>query len=204
MLAVTILLGAVAAGTLAYLHFQLSDVGTISTPPPEVASNRLGGDERVTIDTSPAQNAVREAEREKETQRAVHLDPSDIAKDSSDGLSVGRVEAAQLDSDNEQSPDPGVSAMTTQDAPAETGLPPPLEQQATGALDGSVTSVQQESHDSVTILLMGVDARPGDAIDVGARPDTLAVLHLNGESGSCRMLSVQRDTRTELPGYGPS
>lgn len=43
MLAVTILLGAVAAGTLAYLHFQLSDVGTISTPPPEVASNRLGG-----------------------------------------------------------------------------------------------------------------------------------------------------------------
>ncbi|MGI8975632.1 MAG: LCP family protein [Thermomicrobiales bacterium] len=204
MLAVTILLGAVAAGTLTYLHFQLSDVGTISTPPPEVASNRLGGDERVTIDTSPAKNAVREAEREKETQRAVHLDPSDVATDSSDGLSGRRVEATQLDGDNEQSPDPGVSAVTMQDAPAETGLPPPLEQQATGALDGSASSAQQETHDSVTILLMGVDARPGEPIDVEVRPDTLAVLHLNGETGSCRMLSVPRDTRTELPGYGLS
>nr|MBA2758439.1 LCP family protein [Chloroflexia bacterium] len=52
--------------------------------------------------------------------------------------------------------------------------------------------------------LMGVDARPGEPIDVEVRPDTLAVLHLNGETGSCRMLSVPRDTRTELPGYGLS
>jgi LCP family protein required for cell wall assembly len=55
---------------------------------------------------------------------------------------------------------------------------------------------------AVTILLMGVDARPGEAIDIGVRPDSLMVLRLNPETGSCRMLSIPRDTRTELPGYG--
>jgi len=49
---------------------------------------------------------------------------------------------------------------------------------------------------------MGVDARPGEAIDIGVRPDSLMVLHLIGGTGSCRVLSIPRDTRTELPGYG--
>ncbi|MER3438248.1 MAG: hypothetical protein C4346_12050, partial [Chloroflexota bacterium] len=56
--------------------------------------------------------------------------------------------------------------------------------------------------EAVTILLMGVDARPGEAIDIGVRPDSLMVLRLNPETGSCRILSIPRDTRTELPGYG--
>lgn len=57
---------------------------------------------------------------------------------------------------------------------------------------------------TMNILLMGVDARPGEAIDIGVRPDALAVLHLDAETGSCRMLSIPRDTRVELPGYGLS
>ncbi len=52
------------------------------------------------------------------------------------------------------------------------------------------------------MLLMGVDARPGQAIDGDVRPDSLAVLHVDGDTGVCRILSVPRDTRTELPGYG--
>ena len=64
------------------------------------------------------------------------------------------------------------------------------------------TKVVETSEDSMTILLMGVDARPGEAIDIGVRPDSLMVLHLNGGTGSCRVLSIPRDTRTELPGYG--
>ncbi|MER3485219.1 MAG: hypothetical protein C4345_03810, partial [Chloroflexota bacterium] len=56
--------------------------------------------------------------------------------------------------------------------------------------------------EAVTILLMGVDARPGVAFDIGVRPDSLMVLRLNPETGSCRILSIPRDTRTELPGYG--
>lgn len=54
----------------------------------------------------------------------------------------------------------------------------------------------------LTILLMGVDARAGEAIDVGVRPDALALLRLDPATGACRMLAVPRDTRTELPGYG--
>jgi LCP family protein required for cell wall assembly len=56
----------------------------------------------------------------------------------------------------------------------------------------------------MTILLMGVDARPGEEIDIGVRPDSLAVLRLDPETGSCRMLNIPRDSRVDLPGYGMS
>ena len=56
----------------------------------------------------------------------------------------------------------------------------------------------------VTILVMGVDARPGEAIDVGVRPDVLMLVRLDPAVGRCRLLSIPRDTRTELPGYGLS
>ncbi len=49
---------------------------------------------------------------------------------------------------------------------------------------------------------MGVDARPGESIDVGVRPDALMMLHLDDKTGTCRVLSIPRDTRTNLPGYG--
>lgn len=57
---------------------------------------------------------------------------------------------------------------------------------------------------ALNILVMGVDARPGEPIDIAVRPDALMVLHLNPATGSCRILSVPRDTRTTLPGYGQS
>jgi LCP family protein required for cell wall assembly len=62
----------------------------------------------------------------------------------------------------------------------------------------------QYGEDSLDILLMGVDATTGESIDIGVRPDALAVLHLDRETGSCRMLAIPRDTRVELPGYGQS
>jgi LCP family protein required for cell wall assembly len=54
----------------------------------------------------------------------------------------------------------------------------------------------------MTIMMMGVDARENDAIDIGVNADVLAVVHLNPETGACRMLSIPRDTRVNLPGYG--
>jgi LCP family protein required for cell wall assembly len=54
----------------------------------------------------------------------------------------------------------------------------------------------------ITILLMGVDAREGDAIDVGVNSDVLAVARLDPETGSCAMLNIPRDSRVDLPGYG--
>lgn len=56
----------------------------------------------------------------------------------------------------------------------------------------------------LTILLLGVDARPGESIDSGVRPDAIGLLRLDPERRSCRLLTIPRDTRVELPGYGPS
>jgi LCP family protein required for cell wall assembly len=55
---------------------------------------------------------------------------------------------------------------------------------------------------SLTVLVMGVDARPGQPIDIQVRADSLSVVHVDPELGTCRMLSIPRDTRVLLPGYG--
>jgi LCP family protein required for cell wall assembly len=67
-----------------------------------------------------------------------------------------------------------------------------------------VAGVDDEAAPALTILMMGVDARPGEPIDVGVRPDVLMVVRLDPVAGECRLLSIPRDTRTELPGYGES
>lgn len=55
----------------------------------------------------------------------------------------------------------------------------------------------------ITILLMGVDeAQNDDAWDEGVRPDSLSVLHLDPDTGSCRLLGIPRDSRVEIPDVG--
>ena len=68
----------------------------------------------------------------------------------------------------------------------------------------SVTVGPELADGALTIVLMGVDAREGEAIDGEVRPDSLMVVHLNPGADSCRVLAIPRDTRTELPGYGQS
>jgi LCP family protein required for cell wall assembly len=62
--------------------------------------------------------------------------------------------------------------------------------------------VKDPSKDAITILVMGVDARPGAPIDIGVRPDAMMVLYLNPTTGACRGLAIPRDTKVNLPGYG--
>lgn len=66
------------------------------------------------------------------------------------------------------------------------------------ALAGGAKSVGDETN----LLVMGVDARAGESIDSGVRPDSLMILHLDNKTGACRVLAIPRDTRTDLPGYG--
>jgi LCP family protein required for cell wall assembly len=69
--------------------------------------------------------------------------------------------------------------------------------------NGNVASAKQDdSSKPINILLMASDARPGEEIDIGVRPDALAVLHLDPADGSCRLLSIPRDTRVDVPGTG--
>jgi LCP family protein required for cell wall assembly len=62
----------------------------------------------------------------------------------------------------------------------------------------------QGTSEPLTILLMGLDRRPGEPIDSGVRPDFTAVLHIDVEANACRLLSIPRDTRVPIPGYGQS
>src|SRR5690606_12035113 len=52
--------------------------------------------------------------------------------------------------------------------------------------------------------MMCVDAREVELIYGGVRSDSLSVLHINPDAQTCRVVSIPRDTRTELPGYGHS
>lgn len=163
------------AGTVAYVSSQFSDVNALSTPPAELSSDRLGGKEQVVIDTGPAQEAVRDAEQNGDAV-------------ATDGDNDGNVASARGDTANPARTPTAGEVGTNSSEPA-----------STDALDAAL---RPTSDGSVTILLMGVDARPGEPIDIEVRPDTLAVLHLESDTGSCRLLSIPRDTRTELPGYG--
>lgn len=51
----------------------------------------------------------------------------------------------------------------------------------------------------VNILLLGIDARGGDA---HSRTDTIIVLSVDLKTREAAMLSIPRDSRVEIPGYG--
>jgi LCP family protein required for cell wall assembly len=66
----------------------------------------------------------------------------------------------------------------------------------------AASGLSEPPSQALDILIMGVDARPGEPIDISVSPDAIMVLHLDPDAGNCRILAVPRDTRTELPGYG--
>jgi len=55
-----------------------------------------------------------------------------------------------------------------------------------------------EQKEPFSVLMLGVDERPGDR----GRSDTMIVLTVNPELNSVKMLSIPRDTRTEIVGRG--
>lgn len=55
-----------------------------------------------------------------------------------------------------------------------------------------------ESKDSLNVLLLGVDERPGDR----GRSDTMILMSLNPRTDSMLMLSIPRDTYVNIPGRG--
>ena len=71
-------------------------------------------------------------------------------------------------------------------------------------LEGETTSEQKEKAEKladkkpISILLMGVDEREGDV----GRSDTLIVMTLNPENEKMQMVSIPRDTKTEIIGDG--
>lgn len=131
--------------------------------------------------------------------------------------SVSRPPEAVSVSDEEGQPEVTVDTAPAQAALSEAGGGAEVESGLFGRFqDGAsnltdmagaaaaVAGISDASAGAMTILIMGVDARPGAPIDVGVKADVLMVLNVDPVAGSCRMLSIPRDTRTELPGYGES
>lgn len=147
------------------------------------------------------------------------------------GYAVNRVTSAMSDLQAVSTPPPVVTTTDEETGPTEftvdtqpamvaledSGLAPRadsglLGQFQEGASDlndlaggaAAAAGVTGDDQTARTIMLLGVDARPGAAIDVGVRADTIMVVRLDPVAGTCRVLSVPRDTQVDLPGYGLS
>jgi polyisoprenyl-teichoic acid--peptidoglycan teichoic acid transferase len=64
--------------------------------------------------------------------------------------------------------------------------------------DKRTEPVELEEKDPFSVLMLGVDEREGDK----GRSDTIIVLTVNSNNNSVKMLSIPRDTRTEIVGKG--
>jgi LCP family protein required for cell wall assembly len=191
-LVLLILIGAAVGGAVVYINERFDTINALSTPPPVVTGDQLGGNEGVVIDTGPAQEAVRRAQVGGATSTATV--PSDPTAGASgiDFRTLSRNDGVVM---AVQPLNQGaLSEATPQALPAEAGSATPV----------TIQLPPSDTSGSINVLLMGVDARPGEAIDIGVRPDTLVVLNLDPQTGSCRMLAIPRDSRVELPGYGAS
>lgn len=78
-----------------------------------------------------------------------------------------------------------------------------LEMRAEASADTSVTQAltEKEPEEPFNILLLGSDARPDEE---AARADTIIVARVDPSEPRVWMISVPRDTRVEIPGYGVS
>jgi len=169
------IIGYRAESTIATMH-------DLSTPPTTVVDNTLGDDPlptTVAIDSAPAIAAVRAANAAKRGEIPVPggaASPAAPATDEEGGEGTGFLSRVKEAANNASDIAEGAAV-------------------AAGVKDPETTAI--------TLLIMGVDARSGAPIDVGVRPDALAVVRLDPTTGSCRLLAIPRDTRVDLPGYGP-
>ncbi len=136
------------------------------------------------------------AESALSTVRGVSTPPSTITGDQFDENSSLTVDTA-----------PAIDALEEADQSSDGGLLGGIKSAAKDGADlakgaAAAAGIKKTSDDSLTVLIMGVDARPGTPIDVSVRSDVLIVAHINPTAGTCRLLAIPRDTRTNLPGYG--
>ena len=201
-LAAILLIGSVAG--MMYVNRQFGEFNNVSTPPPMVSAKVIDPEATGEIDTKPASRALEIADSGATGEFTLGGDVVEGASVSTTpGTSLNNGEPSTLDA---QSTTDGASASPDIFSPdagpggdkVVSDLPDTSDQPASIVLK----PVEASDDGSINILLMGVDARLGEEIDIGVRPDSLSVLHLDPKTGSCRILAVPRDTRTELPGYG--
>lgn len=144
----------------------------------------------MTFDTAPAVAAI--AQYQQQPAGGVDAENGDTAPSSSAGTAVP--ERNDSDGDDGDDGDDGGVFGSIRAAGSQ------LRDAAEGA--AIAAGVADPNMEPLTILVMGVDARPGSAIDIGVRPDALMVLRLDPVAQTCKGLAIPRDSYVELPGYG--
>lgn len=175
VLAGIILVG--SAGAMFYIQHQFNAINQLSTPPPVVSGRVFDDGASGDISTDPAQRVLEAAETGQTGEFSI----------GGSGVPGGAA------------PQDGIVDLTG-DSPATVVAGSDNAPQAPATF--TLKPVRDTEDGSLNVLLMGVDARPGEPIDIDVRPDSLSVLHLDKGTGACRILAIPRDTRTELPGYG--
>lgn len=177
-----------ALATGGYAGWRASSAFTalreVSTPPAQVGDQTQNGDDVLpsgfVVDTGPAEAAIKAAASGEASVLPAIAGGTPVA-----GVAFTAPKSASG----------GLLSKVTSAAKDATDL-------AAGA--AVAAGVKDPGAEAMTILVMGVDARAGAPIDVGVRPDALMVVRLDPTTKSCRMLSIPRDTRVNLPGYGES
>lgn len=179
-----------ALSTVSALH-------SVSTPPPSISMPAIAPDEQLSapsfaLEASPIASPEASPVASPEATPIASPEASPVAAALIDtSIARAQVEAAG----GSYNDNGGVVASIVDGAGDVSGL-------ADGAR--AATGSSSTNLKPITIMLMGVDAREGDAIDVGVNSDVLAVAYLNPETGACRLLNIPRDSRVDLPGYGMS
>lgn len=200
---VALMLIGTAAG-MVYVNHQFAAFNDISTPPPKVAGAVFDAAATAEVDTSSAQQVLALAKTG--ATGDFTLAGSDVGDKPAAGTvskGIASITPSSMASQPAGAGEP-VEALGTVPSGTSAGgaAAMPVANASNAPASFTLKSLQASNGGSLNILLMGVDARPGEAIDIGVRPDSLSVLHLDTATGSCRILGIPRDTRTELPGYG--
>lgn len=189
-----------AAAAAYYIQQRFEEINTISTPPPVVsgaafADEETGATPDVQVDTGPAQQALELAASGQVGEFVLY--GGEGAAPATPGMAIATPGATPVGDGTG-----GFEIVDLTGTPRAMTVAATPEPEPTRPASFVLRPVRESEGSTLNVLLMGVDAREGQAIDGEVRPDSLSVLHVDGETGSCRILAIPRDTRTELPGYG--
>lgn len=91
----------------------------------------------------------------------------------------------------------------THNSPAQSAAVSVLQQSTTYPPDSSAAAVAPDAPGTMDIILFGSDSsQDGDDVEEYGRSDTIMLVHVDSKANFLSVLSLPRDLRVEVPGYG--
>ena len=119
------------------------------------------------------------------------------------GLVLGIVLASPVSGDKKP-----ILLANEQEVEGSNSIPEEVQVQTSGKSDPIVDNLNDSSEETIsdfeskrfTVLLVGVDRRPGEKSL--SNTDSLLVASMNTDNGKVALISIPRDTQVVIPGYG--